>query len=726
MDYRMKLLTFLLLAALSLVSYAETLKYAAGLTVNHRVNSDSLRYLDMTRPIEVIVQMKVESDSGMRWQLNDPYVEVEKVTPLRDGESGIKVRLRLHKDGWENGKKKLLISGYFKDEERQLTFSSEEFRVVPLKTIIIAVDGLAYQSISQILQMNEAPNFSKVFAQAINKDEAALSALPSITFTNWPGVFGGRPPRDHGILGNSFFEREKARGIRGLPSAEPFASTGSFNPIENLSVVRGELNERVRIEASIYDRIAMVTGKTINAWSVHGFYSLTNRPHVNMSAIHYGGSLLGPFDLKYKGHSPNVARTLDTTSGEEAENILRDHIDELDMLTVYFPGPDNVAHDVGAKKNKSGFTAGHALPEVNKPLVAIGEQVTKVTDHELGRIVNIIEQQGYLNATLFVLVADHGLHAYRNDRLHNIYLPEQRNSDPFLESEDRRKERAGLVNFFRQMGLKVWQGSHIDTQSIVYSPNGGMAHIYIRNTTQRDGDFINPWNKPARKTDIEMVARQLYVEAVGGRGYIRCPDPQVDMLDTSCYAKLTKLQGALGTPPAIFVRVGEHETDNHFTHNFRWVKNVQPGIPARIEYADIDEFIRASHANWPEFNSRLDEMNDKNPNGSRTGDIVIFTNGRAGYLTINESDGLNGWHGGATISESQVPLMFDIPGSSIDDEFKNSIILGAVDEVKNTRSSRTLRNWDLREILGGIYSRLQVFDLSGMALPLAPTNLQVE
>ena len=37
---------------------------------------------------------------------------------------------------------------------------------------------------------------------------------------------------------------------------------------------------------------------------------------------------------------------------------------------------------------------------------------------------------------------------------------------------------------------------------------------------------------------------------------------------------------------------------------------------------------------WPAFLERIDEMNDKNPNGSRTGDILIFMDSWAEYQTV--------------------------------------------------------------------------------------------
>lgn len=99
--------------------------------------------------------------------------------------------------------------------------------------------------------------------------------------------------------------------------------------------------------------------------------------------------------------------------------------------------------------------------------------------------------------------------------------------------------------------------------NIVYSPNGGMAQLYVRGA----GD----WTDSPTAQDIELVAGALFIEAVGGVAtdptgavvrYPRIgPPPAYSGL---CPVLLPKLNaafgpgldnGALGDPPAIFVRV---------------------------------------------------------------------------------------------------------------------------------------------------------------------------
>lgn len=137
----------------------------------------------------------------------------------------------------------------------------------------------------------------------------------------------------------------------------------------------------------------------------------------------------------------------------------------------------------------------------------------------------------------------------------------------------------------------------------------------------------------------------------------------------------------------------------HFIHDFRWLRFVKPDDTA--DYQSIQSFIQARKAtdpafDWPAFAARMDEMNDKNSNGSRTGDIVFIMNGPEGYQTVNQGDALNGWHGGPEPAESYVVMMLNIPGDVVDKQFIRSAVPNGV-----------LRNWQLSSILKGVAANVK-------------------
>ena len=142
---------------------------------------------------------------------------------------------------------------------------------------------------------------------------------------------------------------------------------------------------------------------------------------------------------------------------------------------------------------------------------------------------------------------------------------------------------------------------------------------------------------------------------------------------------------------------------------------------SNLDLGSIEDFLNARKAvvsdlDWPEFEKRLQEMNHKNTTGSRTGDIVVVLDGRAGYLAINTNDDLfPGWHGGPTVSESYVPLIFGMPGNLFVDSSGNLIsqpqelVNGFNRGVANTgvNSDGYLRNWHLTQILKDIISEFR-------------------
>ena len=108
-------------------------------------------------------------------------------------------------------------------------------------------------------------------------------------------------------------------------------------------------------------------------------------------------------------------------------------------------------------------------------------------------------------------------------------------------------------------------------------------------------------------------------------------------------------------------------------------------------------------------------MNHKNAEGSRTGDIVAILDGRAGYVAVNiQDDVFPGWHGGPTVSESYVPLMFAMPGDSFVNTDGVSITrpngLGAgfsAGYSNELKPDGYLRNWQMGPILNEIIKQFR-------------------
>ena len=202
--------------------------------------------------------------------------------------------------------------------------------------------------------------------------------------------------------------------------------------------------------------------------------------------------------------------------------------------------------------------------------------------------------------------------------------------------------------------------------------------------------------------------------------------------------------GAFGFPRAIFVRpeygqpyqwvdvefeydkgpdgIEGTADDESFLkdNNYKIDENGNPILKSPPALRPISEFLaRKKHQvevvdqlgnfDWPSFEARLEEMNSE-----RSGDVIFVTDGREGYLAIdNPVDSYRGWHGGASPSESFVPLVLAMPGKAFVDEsgvtnlpaqFKNPVSATVAqlrddDSYNSSVSSGYIRNWHLGTLL---------------------------
>ncbi|MEM9325022.1 MAG: alkaline phosphatase family protein [Bacteroidota bacterium] len=692
-------------------------KYAAGTTVKH--NAIFVNYPGWEEEELLLEEYDHESKT---WQIDlASSIEEAKVTSINNNQY-LQMVIALDSTSYRRPPKR--VRGIFKMGEEHIEVVFASFEVCPLKTVIIAVDGFAYNSVMGVLSSagKNGENLRDLFKDAKNREEPALSALPTVTWTNWPGIFSGMAPRDHGITGNSFFEREQSNR-----SVQPFNSGETAqSKIHALQASTGVFNRKVKKGAgSLYDRIAKYSpghprflSVSVHQWysksdsEVRNYYYPTSNPYIRPNIISSNISLV---DHNLKG-----AETLDGLSSAVGDKELRAHKHFPDVLTLYFPGPDNIAHAIGgataahAHPSARTFGFGPTLPEVNEPLYSIRDYFMRRTDGFLQWVTETIKSRGYHYACVYALVADHGLHAYHNHRDFNI--TKKNGLASLFEASGYVKVRSKKVLQHAQDSLTFLSNQLSPLQGhYVYSPNGGMAQIYVK-------DLDSTWDQPPSRSTVEKLTRVLYIEGVGGS--VRHPvsgavttyldyealytdlAPKNNVSATLTGPTMTD-HGAFGSPPAIFVKVPMERDANSFMSDYQWVKSMPSNPTGPIIYGTIQEFIDARTKvnpdfDWPEFEARLDEYNDKNPKGSRSGDILLFTDGRMGYLAILDGDELNGWHGGATVSESYVPLMLNIPGDVVDDSF----IDAAIDKVRQRRPNNKLRNWQLAEILEEVYDSL--------------------
>lgn len=330
------------------------------------------------------------------------------------------------------------------------------------------------------------------------------------------------------------------------------------------------------------------------------------------------------------GHNAQVAAKQDEISATDAIREWKKRWDKNipDFTTIYFPGPDTMAQgDVGET-------------QVGQLVQTIHTHSDGVTDPESGRFLDYLEHRGYQYACAFALTADHGQIAFRTDDLHRLMVkdsngPEMLNLwEPAQATPSRPLEQLRLLHSTKKVA----------DSEVVYAPNGGMGQFYIRDSDKN-------WAQPPANSNIEQVAQTLYWEAIGqpegGKQYV--PDLE------NALGRYGPGNDPINKHPAIFVR------QDGFNQPYKWFIHSQGAFVT----TSIDNFINQSGmgAKWPEFARRIEELNERIPpsgSGSRSGDILIMTDGREGFLTEgNDHEILPGWHGGPTVEETEVPLLFN-------------------------------------------------------------------
>jgi hypothetical protein len=188
--------------------------------------------------------------------------------------------------------------------------------------------------------------------------------MPSLTYPNTVSLLTGRFPGHHGVVGNAWFDRTKAR-MRRYDSVLSFRDADEHFHGESLFEV---LDDRLTAAVQFHTRRG--------------------------ADLKIDNPIDGGLDWlrrKYRSFDRRSADSLMQVAG-----YANWHNEWPTLILHYFPGVDEVAHRVGVESDHYA----RALRNV---------------DEQIGRICTALEEAGIADSTYFVLVSDHG-HVRLDDR----------------------------------------------------------------------------------------------------------------------------------------------------------------------------------------------------------------------------------------------------------------------------------------------------------------------
>ena len=321
------------------------------------------------------------------------------------------------------------------------------------RVILLDLDGVPREIFKTAYIERRLPNFERILGRAGEKPGSALwfdnatTVFPSITLTGHASLFTGAYPSQHGIPGNQWFDRSTAQMVDYMSVAGIACVYGV--PVAGGMDCRGGLANRDLLAPTIY-QAATQSGKT-TAVVFSEYWAGASRPI--MPSLLEGLAFLRNNAFNFKAFD---TRAMDRALAAMQTGSLPD------LTTLYFAGPDGVAHESGTPAELA--------------------YLQNTTDPQIGRLLDRLEalDEDWRATTLFVITSDHG----RTDVTPH---PE----DPQIE--------ARISAALERIGY--------DPSRARLANNDGMAHLYLRS---RLGDA--PWAAPPRFEDTAAAARALYSE----------------------------------------------------------------------------------------------------------------------------------------------------------------------------------------------------------------------
>lgn len=449
------------------------------------------------------------------------------------------------------------------------------------RLIILNIDGLRPDVLAESLADGGVPNLSALLRPHYFC-EPVVSAAPSTTFTCQGSMLIGAPPQRHGIVGNQFFDR-LGNGSDGRAKHVGLDIGDALSYDDAVAVFSGKVGLADRLMPGDSPTIFEAVGRF--GWTsaaVHFMYgrgaTIWERPSlIDLARFKTGRGVFGLHPAAF-----------DRRMVEKFRRMVQ-QVGVLNLSLLYFMGLDTTSHREG--------------PSAQRPYLE------QAIDPLIGEILQILADHQALAGTVFLIMSDHGQIAVSADERHALRMG---------NLLSRGHESFGVA--LRGVGGRVHQFLVSEERSdIVFAPNGGLAHLYLRIPN-------GPWREAAPFNErVLPAARHL----IAPRG-----DESEPLIEPESLA-------------AVLVRD---------TARYGWHAPYQ-AISTSGELVSLERFFEGpSFAGYSEPVARLNRLAT-----AESGDILLLANGERGFYF---GAPYLGQHGGLLHDESLCCFAIGAPSLS--------------------------------------------------------------
>lgn len=429
---------------------------------------------------------------------------------------------------------------------------------VPKRAIIIDIDGAKRDALYNSLP--NMPNMQIIVKNGI-KFTDAKTVFPSITMAAQASLFTGNYPGRHNITGNEWFDKSSLTYRK--YSADVWYEDIIWN---EEGIANQDLNANVK---TIYE--AAKNDRNMDSTVIFNQYSRLNARTARWIP-------------------PGAEEFLNNELLHEYEkvdsNAISDALEDLTyralpgIMTIYLPGLDGYSHFYGPQGEDPHNQEYYLKNYVDKQIGRLinGDCVLGTSEGCAIHFDGLIGE-GLMEETIIVIVADHGQTSVVDDNRHAV-------------------SRNELEGILKNSGYDIKDELFESDYDAIATPNGGMAHIYIRDIDTKD------WNAQPKLSDLRRALDTFYSQAF------------VDGI-------LVKYSGSGGYR----VYTGSGTT-----------KDLQTFFEGNTNYVDAVDRIRGIDS-------------------TRSGDIILLA--KDGWYYADSQ--FNGEHGGLSQTESYIPLIFSGP-----------------------------------------------------------------